>query len=86
MLGLSLGKLLFLAIVITLVWYGFKYVSRVAAVQQRAKADMMRRRGQGNVEPPRRPVEDLVKCQRCGSFVSAEGAGNCGKPGCPWGH
>jgi len=85
MLGLSLGKLLFLAIIITLVWYGFKYVGRVAAVQQRAREEMTRRRSQSDAAPPRKPVEDLVKCQRCGSFVSAEGAGNCGKPDCPWG-
>ena len=85
MLGFSLGKFLFLAIIIILVWYGFKYVSRVAAVQQRAREEMARRRNQSDVAPPRRPVEDLVKCERCGSFVSAEGAANCGKSGCPWG-
>jgi len=31
-----------------------------------------------------RSVEDLVKCQRCGSFVASVGAANCGKPQCPW--
>ncbi len=87
MLGMSLGKLLVLAALIAIVWYGFKYAARVEAVRQHLRAEM-RRRGaasDGARRVPPRPVEDLVKCQRCGAFVAAQGAANCGKPGCPWG-
>ncbi len=86
MLGLSLGKLLLLAILIAIVWYGFKYAARIEAVKQSVRAEALRRRqGGGDMRPPPRPVEDLVKCRQCGSYVAAQGAANCGKPGCPWG-
>ena len=95
MFGFSFTKLLILAILILIVWYGFKYAARVEAVKQAIRAEAQRRRQggggttggdrRGDVRPAARPVEDLVKCQRCGSFVAAVGAANCGKPGCPWG-
>jgi uncharacterized protein len=85
MFGLSFTKLLVLAILILIVWYGFKYAARIEAVKQALRAEALRRRHDGGVRPPPRPVEDLVKCPRCGSFVAAQGAANCGKPQCPWG-
>jgi uncharacterized protein len=87
MFGLGFTKLLVLAILILIVWYGFKYTARIEAVKQSLRAEALRRRqgGGGDVRPAARPVEDLVKCQRCGSFVAAQGAANCGKPQCPWG-
>ncbi|HWE74458.1 MAG TPA: hypothetical protein VG328_14940 [Stellaceae bacterium] len=90
MFGLSLTKLLTLAILVLIVWYGFKYAARLEAVKQAIRAEAQRRRpGGGNLggdmRSSARPVEDLVKCQRCGSFVAAVGAANCGKPQCPWG-
>ncbi len=95
MFGMSFGKLLLLAILILIVWYGFKYAARVEAVKQTLRAEAIRRRQtgsagrggdvRGDVRPTARPVEDLVKCQRCGSYVAAVGAANCGKPQCPWG-
>lgn len=93
MFDMSLGKLAALAIIILIVWYGFKYAARIEAVRQAARAEA-RRRGVGartsgvtghGMRATARPVEDLVKCQRCGAYVAAEGAANCGKPGCPWG-
>lgn len=96
MFGFSLTKLLTLAILILIVWYGFKYAARVEAVKQAIRAEAQRRRngsmgggdgggGGGTMRATARPVEDLVKCPRCGSFVAAVGAANCGKPQCPWG-
>ena len=85
MFGLSVTKLLLLAILILIVWYGFKYAARVEAVKHALRADAQRRRGGGNMRAPKPPVEDLIKCQRCGAFVAAQGAANCGKPQCPWG-
>ena len=86
MFGLSFTKLLLLAILILIVWYGFRYAARIEAVKQAVRAEALRRRhAGGDQHPAARPVEDLVKCARCGSFVSARGAANCGKPQCPWG-
>jgi hypothetical protein len=89
MIDMSIGKLLVLALIILVVWYGFKYAARVDAVRQAKRAGARGRRngGGGTIgggRAPAQPVEDLVKCQRCGAFVAAHGAANCGKPGCPW--
>jgi hypothetical protein len=84
MFGLSVTKLLLLAILVLIVWYGFKYAARVDAVKQALRAEALRRGGR-EARAPKRPVEDLVKCQRCGAFVAAQGTANCGKPQCPWG-
>ena len=98
MFGMSLGKLLMLAFLILVVWYGFKYAARIEAVRQSMRAEARRRAnaargGGGNIgagvgggmRTAARPIEDLVKCQRCGAFVASQGAANCGKAGCPWG-
>jgi hypothetical protein len=79
MLGLSLGKLLELAVIILIVWYGFKFASRVGAVRTA-------RRREGT--PPRPPAsaiqaEDLVRCAPCGSYVAAQGAAACARADCP---
>jgi uncharacterized protein len=85
MFGLSLGKLLLLAIVVGIVWYGFKYSARVNAIRRGVREEVARRQAASAPRTPRRSVEDLVKCPQCGAFVAANGATNCGKPGCPWG-
>jgi hypothetical protein len=85
MLGMSLGKLLFMAIVIAVVWYGFKYAGRVEAIRRSLREEVARRQGAAAARPAARTIEDLVKCAQCGAFVSATSAGNCGKPHCPWG-
>lgn len=85
MLGLSLGKLLVLAAIIGVVWYGFKYAARVEEIRRNVRDEMARRQGASRQGRPSRSVEDLVKCAQCGAFVAAHGATNCGKPGCPWG-
>jgi hypothetical protein len=85
MLGLSLGKLLVLAALIAIVWYGFKYAARVEAIRRGVQEEIARRQAATRPRAPTRRVEDLVKCPQCGAYVASEGATNCGKPGCPWG-
>ncbi len=85
MLGLSLGKLLVLAILIGVVWYGFKYAARVEAIRRSLREEIARRQQATGPRAPRPTIEDLSKCQVCGAFVAAESATNCGKAGCPWG-
>jgi hypothetical protein len=79
----SLGKLLVLGAIILVVWYGFKYAARVEALRNSLREEKARRQAAGP-QRPTRVVEDLVKCGKCGAFVAAHGASNCGKPGCPW--
>jgi hypothetical protein len=83
MLGFSLGKLLLIVIVVAIVWFAFRYVSRVEAVRRAVRAEVERRR---RAQKPRTlEAEDLVKCARCGTFVAARSAAACGRPDCPWG-
>jgi len=81
----SLGKLLVLVAIILAVWYGFKYAARVDAIRKNLREQVARRQQSSAPGRSSRAVEDLVKCPKCGAFVAAEGATNCGKPGCPWG-
>lgn len=85
MLGFSLGKFLLLAIIIVIVWYGFKYMQRVDNMRQTLRREMERQRK--SAPPGARGIaaEDLVKCARCGAYVAASSATNCGRPDCPWG-
>ncbi len=91
MFGFSLQKLLVLAAVIALVWYGFKFVGRL---QDQRKAD-----GGLGARPPRRPkrrgaapatepraqdAEDMVACPVCQAYVQARGATRCDRSDCPY--
>lgn len=83
MFGMTFGKLLVLAALICVVWYGCKYAARVEAIQRSLREEALRRRGRER-HPPAKPIEDLMKCPRCGAYVAASGAADCGRPGCPW--
>lgn len=82
---LSLSKLITLAGIIALVWFGFRLVGRL----QRQRADALRRAGGADANPkggrpPQKPAtaEDMVKCPTCGVYIPAD-ARKCGTPGCP---
>lgn len=83
MFGFSLPKLLILAGIIFAVWQGFKYLQRRQEVQDRNRHDKVResrRETQGTPDP----VEDMVRCKECDSFVAGEGAKSCGRTNCPY--
>jgi hypothetical protein len=90
MLGISLGKFFLLALLILVIWYGFKYVNRVEEVRQtikRAARDAAARsqaRTEARQGSPAIKAEDMVKCSACGVYVTKAGASNCGRPDCPW--
>ncbi len=74
MFGVGLQKLLLLIAVLTAVWYGFRWIGRLAA-ERKALQRQGRRAGGG--------VEDMVKCQLCGDYVPASGVASCVKANCP---
>ncbi len=75
----SLSKLLVLAAIIALVWFGFRLVGRLdRARKQQARAP------QPGAGTARQGVEDTVKCRACGAYVAARGAVACGRPDCPY--
>ena len=84
MFGLpSLQKLIVLALIVALVWYGFRFLGRLQAAR---KADARLREAEG-ARPARKAahesgggtVEDLVPCPSCGSYVRAGSTCSCGR-------
>lgn len=74
MLGFSLQKLIALAAVIALVWYGLRWLSRYQQVRQDRERDRLARARRAM---PERAGEDLVPCPRCGAFVPAGSPHEC---------
>ena len=84
MFGLSLGKILLLALILVVLWYGVKLVTRAGEAREtvrRAKQASAAQRGGAKTAVI---TEDLVKCQSCGAFVPARNATACGRGDCPW--
>ena len=71
------GKILILAVIITAVWYGFKFVGRLQAKRQEELKDARR---EGNSKD----AGDMVKCPQCAAFVVEGGAAKCSKSECPY--
>jgi tRNA U54 and U55 pseudouridine synthase Pus10 len=75
MLGFSLPKILVLAAIVALVWYGFKIFGRGRALEKSIK------KGDISAENEKQNV-DLEECPICEAYVDA-GAASCGKNDCP---
>ena len=71
------GKILVLALIIAVVWYGFKFVGRLQAKRQEELKNAGR---EGNSKD----AGDMVKCPQCAAFVVAGGAAKCSKSECPY--
>ena len=83
-MGLSIGKLLILGLIGVVVWYGFKYRSRVDAVRRAFEREFARGRRAPPPPPRVSAAVDLVPCERCGAYVASRGASPCGRADCPW--
>ena len=87
----SLQKLLVLAAVIALVWYGFKFVGRLQD-QRKANGGLgarapRRRKARGRAEAAEsraRDAEDMVACTVCQAYVQVRGASRCDRSDCPY--
>jgi hypothetical protein len=76
MLGLSLSKIALTAAVIFAVWYGFKYLGRITGSSKPT--------GRAPDRPAAAPtVEDLQKCEVCGTYVASDSAPTCDRADCP---
>lgn len=88
MFGFSFQKLLFTAIAIAAVWYGFKWIGRLQ--EQRDAALKARSRNtrstasRAEASQDDDGIEEMVKCGVCGDYVSKSAAVNCGRDGCPY--
>jgi hypothetical protein len=87
---LSLPKLLLLAVVVALVWFGWRWVARIQTIG-RARTEA-RRAGAAPTGSPASPraatstdAEDMEKCPECGAYVAPRSAISCGRSACPYG-
>lgn len=72
-----IAKLLVLIVVVAIVWYGFRVVSR----------GNRPRTGPAPRKPAERSLEDAqdtTRCAVCGTFVPDGAARDCGRDGCPY--
>lgn len=81
MFGFSGLKLLLTLFVIALVWFGYKYLGRLA--EMKAEKDSGRSRVPPHRRAPTVKAEDLERCSDCGAYVPEQQRA-CGRPGCPY--
>ncbi|SME89461.1 uncharacterized protein SAMN06265365_101215 [Tistlia consotensis] len=96
MFGLpSIQKLIVLAAIVAAVWYGFKFIGRIAEQREAERKLRERQRGDGGRGPGGgRPqgaeraaeikAEEMVPCPACGAYVASRRARNCGRADCPY--
>ena len=82
MLGFSLSKLLVLLLIIAVVWYGFKIVTRRNRPVERDREKG--RIGAKAAGEDKATVHDMETCSVCGTFVPTAAARDCGRDGCPY--
>ncbi len=73
----SVGKILVLVLILAVVWYGFKLVSR--RNQNIGNSDLSGKIGQNGADP-----EDMEKCIKCNTYVPNAEARACGRDECPY--
>ncbi len=87
MFGFSLPKLLVLALIIGVIWYGFKWATEIDRKRRRAVKDDAKKpapAASAAASAPANDAEDMVKCAACGTFVAVRGAKDCGRGDCPY--
>jgi len=74
-------KFLLTVFLVAFVWFGFKYLQRLAEMKER------RGRRAGPAAPPRPAdsnVQDLVKCPVCATWQAGNATRPCGRADCPY--
>ena len=78
MFGLGLSKIALTAAVIFAVWYGFKYLGRLTGPSKSTAGP----RDRPDAAPT---VEELQKCDVCGTYVVPDSAAACDRADCTQG-
>ena len=91
MFGLpSIQKLLVLAAVVAIVWYGFKFLgklqkARAVEAKEHKKATRQTRKGRWRrAKDEALEAEVMVQCPVCEAYVPARGTAACDRPDCPY--
>ncbi len=74
MFGFSLPKLLVLAAIIAVIWYGFKWVTQL---DRDRRQKVKEEKQEAKAEARQVDAEEMVKCPKCGTFVLANSAHDC---------
>jgi hypothetical protein len=82
MFGFSLFKLIVLAAIIAVVWYGFKYYSRIEAV--RASEERLKGARRRAKHPEVEDAETMVQCPVCKVYQPAGDTAPCDRADCPY--
>ncbi len=75
------GKFLLTVAVIAIVWFGFKYLARLAELKHRDAAPAPKMRAD---RAPGIEAETMVECRVCGTWQPAGAAKPCGRADCPY--
>ena len=73
MFGFSLQKLIALAAIVAIVWYGFRWAARYQRLRRSAAGRPAR--AQDKAAPG--AAEELERCPKCGAFVPAAAPHDC---------
>jgi len=79
-------KILVTAAIILVIWYGFKFVGRLAEAKEKNERDAAKNGGgkaPGKADTGGETVE-LVACKVCGDYVSSSKTVSCGRDDCPY--
>ncbi|MCZ6721709.1 MAG: hypothetical protein O7A65_09235 [Proteobacteria bacterium] len=85
-----IGKILVLAAIIVIVLFGYKMIARLKGANPSSRVkdssgtdssdtDLSDSESSGRIEG-----EEMITCAVCGSYVSAERPGSCGRGDCPY--
>ena len=82
MFGFSLTKLVFTIIAVVIVWQGFKWLGRKSDVSV-GGGNATKKAGKSSAKAAKANVEEMVKCDVCGTFVAPD-VKSCGRDDCPF--
>lgn len=85
MFGLpSFTKLLVLAAIILVVWYGFRFIGRLDAQRKLQAKQEARASGTASRSSAVPDAEEMIACPACRAYVPARHSSNCGRADCPY--
>ena len=82
MFGFSLFKLFVLVVILTVIWYGFKYLGRLEKYRKIKSLEKKNNKVEGlaqNVD-----AGDMIRCPNCAIYVCVDNLLDCGQRNCPY--